>query len=150
MQQATWMDPEIIILSEVKKRKTNTMWYHLYVKSKTWTNELNYQTETDSQTQRTDCGSQGAGRQGLGGSGISRFKPSYKEWTNNKDLLHSTGIYIQYPIINHMEKDKKITFVNSWLILLDIQIFPFPVYFWSKSQTLYHFFCIFLTHISKR
>ena len=25
---ATWMDLEIIILSEVRKRKTNTIWYH--------------------------------------------------------------------------------------------------------------------------
>ena len=31
---ATWMDLEIIILSEVRKRKTNTIYYHLYVKSK--------------------------------------------------------------------------------------------------------------------
>ena len=32
---ATWMDLEIIILSEVsQKRKTNTILYHLYVESK--------------------------------------------------------------------------------------------------------------------
>ena len=31
---ATWMDLEIIILSEVSQRKTNTIWYHLYVESK--------------------------------------------------------------------------------------------------------------------
>ena len=31
---ATWMDLEIIILSEERKRKTNTIWYHLYVESK--------------------------------------------------------------------------------------------------------------------
>ena len=31
---ATWMDPEIITLSEVSQRKTNIMWYHLYVESK--------------------------------------------------------------------------------------------------------------------
>ena len=30
---ATWMDPEIIILSEVKS-ETNIIWYHLYVESK--------------------------------------------------------------------------------------------------------------------
>ena len=30
---ATWMDLEIIILSEVSQRKTNTI-YHLYVESK--------------------------------------------------------------------------------------------------------------------
>ena len=31
---ATWMDLEIIILSEVRQRKTNTTWYHLHVDSK--------------------------------------------------------------------------------------------------------------------
>ena len=31
---ATWMDLEIIILSEVSQRKTNTLRYHLYVGSK--------------------------------------------------------------------------------------------------------------------
>ena len=31
---ATWMDPEITILSEISQRKTNVIWYHLYVDSK--------------------------------------------------------------------------------------------------------------------
>ena len=31
---ATWMDLEIIILSEVRQRKTNIIWYHSYVESK--------------------------------------------------------------------------------------------------------------------
>ena len=33
---ATWMDLEIIILNEVSQtqRKTNIIWYHLYVESK--------------------------------------------------------------------------------------------------------------------
>ena len=31
---ATWMDLEIIILSEANLRKTNIIWYHLYVESK--------------------------------------------------------------------------------------------------------------------
>ena len=31
---ATWMQPEIIILSEVSQKKTNTILYHLNVESK--------------------------------------------------------------------------------------------------------------------
>ena len=38
--EATWMDLEIIILSEVNQTKTNTIWYHLYVDSKIQNNEL--------------------------------------------------------------------------------------------------------------
>ena len=29
----SWIDLEIIILSEVKRRKTNIIWYHLHVES---------------------------------------------------------------------------------------------------------------------
>ena len=31
---ATWMELETLILSEVRNRKTDTIWYHLYVESK--------------------------------------------------------------------------------------------------------------------
>ena len=31
---ATWMNSEIIIPSEVRQKKTNSIWYHLYVESK--------------------------------------------------------------------------------------------------------------------
>ena len=48
---ATWMQLEIIILNEVRKGKTNTTRYHLYVESlKNDTNELIYKREADSQT----------------------------------------------------------------------------------------------------
>ena len=30
----TWMDPEGIVLSEIRQRKTNATWFHLYVESK--------------------------------------------------------------------------------------------------------------------
>ena len=50
---ATWMDLEIIILSEVNQTKTNIIWYCLYVEYKTKTphitNELIYKTEIDPQ-----------------------------------------------------------------------------------------------------
>ena len=48
---ATWMDLEIIIISEISQRKTNIKWYHLYVESKkNDTNELIYKVVADSQT----------------------------------------------------------------------------------------------------
>ena len=31
---ATWLDLEIIILSEVRQRKINIIWYHLHAESK--------------------------------------------------------------------------------------------------------------------
>ena len=45
----TWMDLEIIILSEVRQRKTNIIWYHLCVESnKNDTKEPIYKTETNT------------------------------------------------------------------------------------------------------
>ena len=47
---ATWMDLEMIILSEVSQTEKSK--YHIYVESKKKndTNDLIYKTETDSQT----------------------------------------------------------------------------------------------------
>ena len=33
---ATWMDIEIILLGELRQRKTNIIWYHLYVSQNKW------------------------------------------------------------------------------------------------------------------
>ena len=41
------MDMEVIMVSEINQKKTNTIWYHFYVES---TNELIKKTETNSQT----------------------------------------------------------------------------------------------------
>ena len=50
------MDLEIITVSEVNQRKTNIIWYHLYVESnlKNDTNELTYKTETDSHISKSN------------------------------------------------------------------------------------------------
>ena len=57
------------------------MWYHLYVNLKCDTNELTYEIETDSQTQRTDLWLLSGG--GVGGNdwdcGISRCTLLYIE-----------------------------------------------------------------------
>ena len=45
---STWMDLEIIVLSEVSQTKANIIWYRLYVESKKKkndTNELIYKTD---------------------------------------------------------------------------------------------------------
>ena len=48
---ATWMDLEILVWSEVNQRKTNIIWYSLYVESKkNDTNELIYDRDRDPQT----------------------------------------------------------------------------------------------------
>ena len=39
--------------------------------------------------------------------GVCRCKLLHIEWVNNKVLLYSTGKYIQYFMINHMEKNTK-------------------------------------------
>ena len=44
---ATWIQLEITILSDVKKR--NTVWYHWCVKSKIWHKWTYYEAEIDSQ-----------------------------------------------------------------------------------------------------
>ena len=67
---ATWMELEIFILSEVRKRKTNT-WNDI---TYTWnlkygTNEPIYKTETDSQTWRTDLWLPRGREEGVGWTG---------------------------------------------------------------------------------
>ena len=49
--------------------------------------------------------------------GTSRCKLLYIQWINNKELLYSTGNYIQYPVINHNGKEKKNHFMSYCLYL---------------------------------
>ena len=102
------MDLEIIILSEVsQKRKTNTIWYHLYVESKIvhkWTYLLNRNRLTDIENRVMVAKEEGKG--GLDWEfGTSRCKLLYIGWINKKVLLYSTGNYIQYPVTNHNGKE---------------------------------------------
>ena len=66
---ATWMQLELIILSQVRKRKIpyeiSYMWSLKYD-----TDEPTYETETDSQTWRTDSWFQGGGGWGRGRVGV--------------------------------------------------------------------------------
>ena len=71
------------------------------------TNELIYETETDSDIENRLVVAKGEGGEGGKDSefGISRCKLLYIGWVNNKVLLYSTGNYIQYPVINHNGKE---------------------------------------------
>ena len=51
---ATWMDLEIIILSEVSQKKTNTIYVTYMYNPKNFTNESTYKTLKDSQIQKTN------------------------------------------------------------------------------------------------
>ena len=56
---ATWVDPEFIIESDLRQRKTKMIWYHFYVEFfLSDTNELIYKTEADSQTRKQTYGYQ--------------------------------------------------------------------------------------------
>lgn len=59
-------------------------------------------TETDSQTYRTDLWLLRRGGRGKDGLGLANTTIIYRI---NKVLLYNTGNYIQYSIINHMDKN---------------------------------------------
>ena len=64
---ATQMDLEMIMLSELRQRKINVIWYHLYVESKKkkGTNEVICKTETESHTAQTYGYQKGGGGERL-------------------------------------------------------------------------------------
>ena len=71
-------------------------------------NELIYKTETDSQTQKTNLWlpkGKGEGRVRLEAWEQQIQTTIYK--INNKDLLYSTGNYIQYLAINRNGKESE-------------------------------------------
>ena len=84
----TWMQLEIITLNEVRKRKTNTIWYHLYVESKIW-HKWTYLWNRirDIENRLVVAKGEGGGR-GLDWEVVvSRCKLAHIEWINNKVLL---------------------------------------------------------------
>ena len=58
---ATQMDLEIIILNEVRKRKQNTIWYHLYVESKIQEKSTYLQNKNRFIYREQTCGCQEGG-----------------------------------------------------------------------------------------
>ena len=89
---ATWMDLEIIKIGEVRKRKTITTGYHLYVESKIQHKHM-YKTKIDSQIEQT-CGCWGGYREKNWEFGISRWKLLYTRWLNNKTYCIEQGTIV--------------------------------------------------------
>ena len=110
---ATWMQLEIIILSEVSQKKTN----HLYVESKIWQKWAYLQNKQTHKHREQTCGCQVGGGRGIDWEfGVDRCKLLHLEWINNKVLLYSTGNYIQYLVINHIGKEY--ICVYNWVTFL--------------------------------
>ena len=84
-------------------RKTNTIWHHLCVESQPWPRWTYLWNRQTHRHRDQTCGCQG-GKSGWMDweFGISRLNIG---WINNKALLYSTGSYVQYPVINHNEKE---------------------------------------------
>ena len=121
---AIWMDLQIIItVKVVRNRKTNAVWYHLYVESKIW----HRRTYLQNRNRLTDIENRLMVVKGLGGRGgmdwelgIGRCRLGQTEWINNKVLLYSTGDYIQYPVKKHNGKEhgKECMYTYNWITLL--------------------------------
>ena len=88
---ATWMDLEIIILTnKVRKRKTNTIRYHLYMEYKIW----HQRTFLQNRNRLTGIENRfvvAKVRVEIDYEfGVSRGKLLYVGWINNKTVLYST------------------------------------------------------------
>ena len=68
---AMWMDLEGIMLSEISQRKTNTVWYHLYVESKKYNRLVNITKKRQTHRYRAQTsGYQGGGEGHYRGRGV--------------------------------------------------------------------------------
>ena len=92
-----------------KNTLSNTIWHHLHVKPKTWhkwTYLWNRNQITDIKNSIVVAKGKGDGGGMDWEFGTSRCKLVHIEWVK-KVLLYSIGNYIQYHMINHMEKSMK-------------------------------------------
>ena len=70
------------------------------------TTEPIYETEIGPGTSQTDgCQEEGGWGSTEWETEVSRCKPLYVQWINNKVLLNSTGNSIQYPMISRDGKE---------------------------------------------
>ena len=94
---ATWMDLEIVILSEESQRRRNIIWHPLYVESEKKWYKWAYKPERTHRLREWTYGCQGKGcREGIFREfGINMYTLLYLKWITNKDLLYSTWDFAQ-------------------------------------------------------
>ena len=87
---ATWMDLEGIMLSEISQRKTNTVWYNLYVESKKYNKLVNVVKQRQNHRYRQQTsGYQWVGEEGNVGLESGKCKLLLQD--RLKDLLYKMG-----------------------------------------------------------
>ena len=115
----TWMDLEIVIQSEVSQRKTNIIYYHLYVESRKMV-QMNLFAK---QKQSHRCRKQTYGYQGGKGGGgmnceigIDIYTLVYMKQVTNENLLCNTGNSTQCSVVTQMGRESKKEWIYVQLI----------------------------------
>ena len=114
---------KIITVSEVRKRMTNSIWYHLYVEFKIWRKQTYLQIRnilTDIESRLALAKGKGYSGENYWELGISRGKGLHAGWMNSKLLLCSTGNHTQCLVMNNKGKECfwKRMYVYYWVTLL--------------------------------
>ena len=116
---ATWMDLEIVILSEDRERER---WYHLHVESKKMI-QINLLTKQKQTHREQTYGYQEERVDRRDGEfGIYMYTLLYLKWITNKDLVHSTGNSAQCYIATWMGGEFGVEWLHvcvcGWVALL--------------------------------
>ena len=109
----------LILLKQVRKKKSNTICYRLYVESKIWhrwtcLQKRNRFTDIENRLVVAKGKGEGSGMDWV--FGVSRYKLFHSEWISNEVLLYSTGNYIQSLGIEHdgRKYEKKNVYIHVW------------------------------------
>ena len=113
---ATWMDLEIIILSEVSQKEKDK--YHMIslicvIQNMTQMNLFTKQKQIHRHREKT-CGCQGGGGWGRDGLGVWDWQMQTIIYRMDKQL-YSTGNYIQYPVTNHNGKEYEKEYIYIYI-----------------------------------
>ena len=127
---ATWMDLEMIILSEVqvRKRKTNTICYHLYMESKVWNKWACLWSEnrlTDIENRLVVAWGRWSGGVKDWEFGAGRCKLLHIRWVNNKSYCIAQELHwISCDKLKHNGKDhgEEGMYIYNWVTLLNSRI----------------------------